>query len=70
MKPYEEAHQIGQVFIEKTLYQGRYECDIGIQIGTDGRIWICIDGITVLRFSADPGACQKEHFRKIFQQRR
>jgi hypothetical protein len=25
-------------------------CDVGIQVATDGRIWVCIDGSAFLRF--------------------
>lgn len=26
------------------------KCDVGVQIATDGRIWICVDGAAFLRF--------------------
>jgi len=29
---------------------GKKCCDFGIQIAEDGRVWICIDGVSFLRF--------------------
>lgn len=53
MKEYPETHQEGIISLEnslmfkdKTIIKG----DLGVQIATDGRIWICINGIAFLRF--------------------
>jgi len=48
--PYEETHQQGYLSIEQALPARMKECDFGIQIAEDGRVWICIDGISFLRF--------------------
>ena len=51
MKEYKETHQTGSLSIEKIITgTGIMECDFGIQIAKDGRIWICINGETFLRF--------------------
>lgn len=54
MKPYEETHQDGYLSIEQDLLTGLKECDFGIQIAKDGRVWVCIDGIALLRFRPHP----------------
>ena len=50
MKRYPETHQHGVLYIETACDQGFKECNFGIQIARDGRIWICLDGIAFLRF--------------------
>lgn len=50
IKPYPETHQQGAISVESPLPVGMTEGDFGIQIASDGRVWICIDGIAVLRF--------------------
>jgi hypothetical protein len=50
MKDYPETHQQGLITIEQDLRTGGMEGDFGIQIAADGRIWICINGIAVIRF--------------------
>lgn len=64
MKEYPETHLKGMVSIEnmpdelsvkKHDWAGTthwiQSCDFGIQIGKDGRVWVCINGIAFLRFS-------------------
>lgn len=53
MEPYELTHQQGFLSIEQELKPGIKECDIGIQIARDGRIWICVDGAALIRFKPD-----------------
>ncbi len=50
IKPYKETHQDGYFSIEQELTKSMKECDFGILVAEDGRIWICIDGISFLRF--------------------
>ena len=55
MKEYLETHQQGAISIENipTMvgWDGSYmEGDLGIQIASDGRVWVCIDGVAFLRF--------------------
>ena len=53
MKSYAETHQQGHLSIEQELPRGMKNCDFGIQIAKDGRIWICIDGVAYLRFKPE-----------------
>lgn len=48
MKEYKETHAKGFMTIENEC-KGGY-VDIGIQISSDGRVWVCIDGIAFIRF--------------------
>lgn len=52
IKEYPETHQKGILSVESTLLRNKslLDCDFGIQIASDGRIWICVDGIAFLRF--------------------
>ena len=44
-----ESHVRGSLSIEKDL-TSEMDCDFGIQISIDGRVWICIDGVAFIRF--------------------
>ncbi len=50
MKAYTEEHDQGLISIENEIKRKHVIGDIGIQIANDGRIWICIDGVSFLRF--------------------
>jgi hypothetical protein len=55
-KGFPETHQNGIVSIENLPDElecdpGHMKCDFGIHIASDGRVWICIDGIAFIRFS-------------------
>lgn len=50
VEPYEETHQKGLITIEQNLISGGEIGDFGIQIAPDGRVWICVDGIAIIRF--------------------
>lgn len=50
MKEYKESHRRGYLTIEKEIPKLVKDCDLGIQIAKDGRVWICIDGQAFLRF--------------------
>jgi len=53
MKSYPETHQEGLIEITEPLIpriSNNRIGDFGIQIAEDGRIWICIDGQSVIRF--------------------
>ena len=49
VKEYKELHQQGILSVE-THMDSKSDCDCGIMIAKDGRIWICIDGIAFIRF--------------------
>ena len=53
MKAYPETHQFGHVSIENLNLVAEMplkEADFGVQIASDGRVWICINGVAFLRF--------------------
>jgi len=50
MKEYSETHQRGFITLENIPKETSINGDLGIQIAEDGRVWICIDGIALLRF--------------------
>lgn len=62
MKPYKETHQQGRISIEKEIPVGIREADVGIQIASDGRIWVCVDGIAFIRFTPFRTESQKEKY--------
>jgi hypothetical protein len=39
--------------------------DLGIQIAEDGRIWVCIDGITFIRFRPTPAFIRSKPIKTI-----
>lgn len=50
--PYKETHQQGDLFVSEDLLSGvRQDVDLGIMIASDGNVWLCLDGKSVLRFS-------------------
>lgn len=51
IKPYDETHQDGIISIEQDMKIGVVRGDIGIQIAEDGRIWVCLNGRTLIRFA-------------------
>ena len=52
VKAYPETHQQGFLSVEKPL-RFSLDCDFGIQIADDGRVWICVDGRAFLRFKPE-----------------
>lgn len=60
MKPYEETHQQGTIFLGNLEELGiagqdmQIHGDLGVQIAEDGRVWVCINGIAFVRFSPHP----------------
>lgn len=69
MKELKETHMSGMISIEneeiildrKKNFTHMIFGDLGIQIATDGRIWICINGIAFLRFKPNLKKEVKEH---------
>lgn len=49
LKELKETHLQGFLSIEADI-KSSLNCDFGIQISTDGRVWICVDGIAFIRF--------------------
>ena len=52
IKPYEETHMEGLIEVNPGHDEVPYYIngDIGIEICEDGRIWLCIHGVSFLRF--------------------
>ncbi len=53
IEAYPELHQQGFLSVEATI-DSSIDCDFGIQIADDGRIWVCVDGRAFLRFKPTP----------------
>ena len=51
VKSYPILHQYGYVSFEQSIHQGMIKGDLGIQVADDGRIWICLNGQALIRFS-------------------
>ena len=49
IKKYPETHQRGMLSVE-TKMDSNLDCDFGVMIAEDGRVWICIDGMAFIRF--------------------
>ena len=50
IQEYPLTHQIGVLSIELDTGPKIIYGHVGVQISIDGRIWICIDGKSILRF--------------------
>ena len=49
MKEMPETHTKGHLSVEADV-KSLIDCDFGIQIANDGRVWICIDGVAFIQF--------------------
>lgn len=49
--PVDETHQDGVISIEQNIEIGAVHGDLGIQIASDGRIWVCLNGKALIRFA-------------------
>lgn len=54
INPYDETHQDGIISIEQNMEIGAVRGDLGIQIASDGRIWVCLNGQALIRFQPYP----------------
>ncbi len=52
MEAIKVTHVKGYLSVEADI-KSRKECDFGIQIAGDGRVWICIDGQAFIRFKPE-----------------
>ena len=48
--PYKETHQQGVISIDHLPSVSLADADLGVQIASDGRVWICINRVSVIRF--------------------
>jgi hypothetical protein len=49
LKVIPETHLRGSLSVEMPM-TSQMDCDFGIQIEEDGRVWICINGVAFIRF--------------------
>jgi len=49
LKEIPETHIRGHLSVEAD-FKSLLDCDFGIQISNDGRVWICINRIAFIRF--------------------
>jgi hypothetical protein len=50
-----ESHKEGHLSVENldiimSMGPSLQQCDFGLQIARDGRVWVCVNGIAFLRF--------------------
>ena len=59
VKAYPETHQKGTVSVENLgmIFPDPHQIpyylenvDVGVKVSEDGRVWVCINGISLLRF--------------------
>lgn len=55
---YPETHEVGNVVLHnieeiQEMLRDRQSNDFGVQIANDGRVWICVNGIALIRFKPD-----------------
>lgn len=52
MKEVKEFHQTGMLSIENLhILELDHSCiDVGLQVAKDGRIWLCVNGQSLIRF--------------------
>lgn len=54
-REYPERHTYGHLSIEnkdhilELLTKAEHKVDVGLQVGIDGRIWLCVDGLAFIR---------------------
>ena len=64
VKPYDEIHMSGSLSIEYPAVT-TVDCDFGIQIAADGRVWVCINSEAFIRFKPAPVPTTKEVFKNL-----
>lgn len=53
MQEFKETHQQGNLSVENHDVINELDmtdCDFGVQVSRDGRVWVCVNGIAWLRF--------------------
>jgi hypothetical protein len=45
------VYQHGYISIEQSIERRMFKGDIGIQMAEDGRVWVCVNGLSVIRFT-------------------
>jgi phage FluMu protein Com len=57
-----ETHMQGNITLENLPATSALVGDLGIQIAGDGRVWICVNGIALLRFSPHPNGRMRKTY--------
>jgi len=55
-KDFPETHKQGLLSIENLEHiqaMNKMDCDVGVQIAYDGRIWLCVNDVAFIRFKPD-----------------
>jgi hypothetical protein len=47
---YPQTTQSGYISVEEDMRAGMLKGEFGFQVADDGRVWICVNGISVIRF--------------------
>ena len=53
VKELKETHQQGHLSLENldiVQAMNLHDCDCGIQVSVDGRVWLCVNGTAFIRF--------------------
>lgn len=53
VEDYPETHFQGMISFEQDIKRGTIFGDLGVQISKDGRVWICLDGVALIRLKRD-----------------
>lgn len=54
MDEYSETFIDGMISFEQNIQMKQMEGSLGIQVSLDGRVWVCIDGRSIIRFKPKP----------------
>ncbi|KXH69789.1 MAG: hypothetical protein AM326_01575 [Candidatus Thorarchaeota archaeon SMTZ-45] len=49
--PYERTSPKGIISIENMPPRRTFDGHVGLKVSEDGRIWVCIDGVSFIRFT-------------------
>ena len=66
IQPYKETHQQGIISIDKDIDVSSFYGDIGVLIASDGRLWICIDGESFIRFKPEITQFKEKRSNNLF----
>jgi streptogramin lyase len=65
IEAYPVTYQVGHLSIENGEVIKKLEelgklkdCSVGVQVASDGRIWVCVNGLAFLRFKPSLGASE------------
>lgn len=50
LKHYQEYQKHGSLIIDQNLHQGLHHCDLGVAFDIWGKIWLCMNHQSIMRF--------------------